>query len=46
MGVCPPWNLMVIRWLFAWGMSYIYGEFEFNAIPLLIYDVMYINTTP
>ena len=42
MGVCPRfefYNIMLFSYL---GYDfYIYGAFDFYAIPLLIYDVMY-----
>ena len=42
------WNLMILRWLVALGMTFIFMvHFSYYAIPLLIYDVMYnITTTP
>ena len=46
MGICPRLeidNIMFTNWL---GYDfYIYGAFEFYAIPLLMYDVMYDITT-
>ena len=46
MGVCPCLKFDTIMFINCLGYDfYIYGEFEFYAIPLLIYDVMYDITT-
>ena len=42
MGVCPRLELDNIMFINCLGYDfYIHGAFEFYAIPLLIYDVMY-----
>ena len=47
MGVCPCLEFDKIRLSNCLGYEFIYGVFEFYAIPLWIYDVMYdITTTP
>ena len=46
MGVCPRLEFDNIMFINCLGYDfYIYGAFEFYAIPLLIYDVMYDITT-
>ena len=46
MGVCPSLEFDKIMFINCLGYDfYIYGAFEFYAIPLLIYDVMYDITT-
>ena len=46
MGVCPLLEFDYIMFINCLGyVFYIYGAFEFYAIPLLIYDVMYDITT-
>ena len=46
MGVCPRFEFDNIMFINCLGyVFYIYGAFEFYAIPLLIYDVMYDITT-
>ena len=46
MGLCPCWNLIILCLLIAWGMTFIFMvHLSFDAITLLIYDVMYDITT-
>ena len=46
MGVCPRLEFDNIVFIHCLGYDfYIYGAFDFYAIPLLIYDVMYDITT-
>ena len=46
MGVCPHLEFDNSMFIYCLGYDfYIYGAFEFYAIPLLIYDVMYDITT-
>ena len=40
------WNLIILCLLIVWGMNFIFMvHLSFYAITLLIYDVMYDNTT-
>ena len=40
------WNLIILCLVIVWGMTFIFMvHLSFNAIPLLIYDVMYDITT-
>ena len=42
MGVCPRLEFDYILFINCLGYDFnVYGTFEFYAIPLLIYDVMY-----